>query len=97
MSIPPGVKIDRIEKRTLELIDMIGRLDSGLNARIDAVDAKVESLRTEMKQMRADQANTHKEAMMRFITYEEDLRRLRMEFRMLDERMRALESKSEDN
>ncbi|MFN7946165.1 MAG: hypothetical protein U0Z53_12495 [Blastocatellia bacterium] len=68
MSTPIELKVDRIEKMLIEVIEMVGRLESGLNAKIDAVDEKVESLRTEMKQMRADQANTHKEAMMRFIT-----------------------------
>jgi cell division protein FtsB len=69
MSTPIELKVDRIEKMLIEVIEMVGRLESGLNAKIDAVDAKVEALRAEVKQMRDDQVVAHKEAMMRFITY----------------------------
>ncbi len=94
MSTPIELKVDRIEKLLIEVIEMVGRLDGKVEAVETRLSARMDVLSEDLKQMRTDQVNAHKEAMMRFITYEEDLRRLRMEFRMLEERMRALESKS---
>ncbi len=94
MSTPIELKVDRIEKLLIEVIEMVGRLDGKVEAVETRLGARMDVLSEDLKQMRTDQVNAHKEAMMRFITYEEDLRRLRMEFRMLEERMRALESKS---
>jgi hypothetical protein len=94
MSTPIELKVDRIEKMLIEVIEMVGRLDGKIEAVETRLSARMDALSEELKQMRSDQVSAHKEAMMRFITYEEDLRRLRMEFRMLEERMRALEDKS---
>ena len=83
MSTPLELKVDRIEKLMVEAIEMIGR-----------VDGKVDALSEEVKQLRTYMSNSHKEMAVRFMTYEEDLRRLRMEFRMLDDRLRLVEEKS---
>lgn len=93
MNTPLELKVDRIEKMMIEAIEMIGRLESILSAKIDAVDAKVDSLSEEVKQICSDVDKSHTRAALRYITYEEDLRQMRMEFKLLEERVQVIEKK----
>ncbi len=93
MSTPLELKVDRIEKLMVEAIEMIGRVENNLTAKIEAVDNKVEALADAVKLIRSDNAKAQRDAALRFVTYEEDLRQMRMEFKTLDERMRALEDR----
>jgi hypothetical protein len=97
MSTPLELKVDRIEKMMVEAIEMIGRLDNKLEDTEARLGARIDSLAVEVKQMRTEQASTYKETVIRFLTYEEDMRRLKMDYRMLDERLRALENKNGSN
>jgi outer membrane murein-binding lipoprotein Lpp len=93
MSTPLELKVDRIEKLMVEAIEMIGRVENNLTAKIEAVDNKVDALADAVKLIRTDNAKAQRDAALRFVTYEEDLRQMRMEFKTLDERMRALEDR----
>lgn len=94
MSTPLDVKVDRLEKMMLEMMDMIGRLDTKIEAVESRLGARIDALAEDVRQLRTEQAHNYKETVIRFLTYEEDMRRLKMDYRMLDERLRLLESRN---
>ncbi|HWQ32137.1 MAG TPA: hypothetical protein VNQ79_04575 [Blastocatellia bacterium] len=95
MSTQLEVKADRLEKMMLEMMDMIGRLDTKIEAVEARLGAGIEVLAEDVRQLRTEQAHNYKETVIRFLTCEEDMRRLKMDYRMLDERVRLLEGRND--
>jgi ABC-type Na+ efflux pump permease subunit len=76
-----------VKSLMLETVELI----SGVDAKVDALENKVDALRVEVDNFKSEVQATDSKNMLRQLLLEEDLRRVRVEMKEIDERLRKLE------